>query len=120
MEVFAEIDLAGPGVVHDFIGSAGKDDVALKHKVGSVADGECFPHVVVGNEHAYAAFLEAPDKHLNIAHGEGVDTGKGFVEQNEERIADEAAGYFQAAAFTAGKIGGVGFSSLVRPNSSMS
>ena len=64
--------------------------------------------VVVGNENAYTAFLEAADEHLNVAHGQRINAGKGFVEQHEERIADQAAGDFQTTAFAAGKIGGVG------------
>ena len=38
-------------------------------------------------------------------HGQGVDAGKGFVQENEFRVLDEGAGNFQSAAFSTGQVG---------------
>ena len=107
-EAVAKIDFSGAFVADDLFRGAGKNDVALEHEVGPVADGQGLAHVMVGDEHADAPVLEAADEFLDVAHGNGVDTGKGLVEQDEERLAYQAAGYLEAAALTAGKIGGVG------------
>ena len=41
---------------------------------------------MVGDQHADAARLEESDDALDLDHGDGIDTGEGFVQQDEARL----------------------------------
>ena len=53
---------------------------------GPVADREGFPDVVVRDEHPDAPGLEGRDDASNLADGNGVDAGEGFIEEHVTRI----------------------------------
>lgn len=57
VEVFAEIDGAHLFVVHQLFGAAGGEHRAVADDEGAVADAQGFAHVMVGDEHADAAFF---------------------------------------------------------------
>lgn len=105
-EVFAEIGAAGFGVVDEGFGGAREEDFAFLDKVGAVDDGEDFAGVVIGDENADLFLLEEADEVLDVGDGEGVDVGKGFVEEEERGLGDEGAGDFEAAALAAREGGG--------------
>ena len=58
---------------------------------------------MVGNQHANAATLEEIDDALNFDHGDRVDAGKRFVEQDKARLGRQGARNFHPSALTAGQ-----------------
>src|SRR5690606_17185809 len=82
-------------------------DAAIAEDVGAIADAEGLAHVVVGDQHADAAVLEVAHDALDLAHGNRVDAGEGFVEQHQPRPGSERARDFHAAALAAGEAGAV-------------
>ena len=58
---------------------------------------------MVGDQHADAALLQETDDLLDIEHGDRVDAGERFVEQDETRTGGERARDFDAAALAAGE-----------------
>ncbi len=101
VEVFAEVNAAHFGVVAELVGGAGAEDFALVDDVGAVGDGERFADVVVGDEDADAAVFEIEDDLLQLQDLNGVDAGKGFVEEEEIGVDDEGAADLDAAALAA-------------------
>jgi hypothetical protein len=67
-------------------------DLAFNEQVGTVADGEGFRHVVVGNEDTDILVFEFGYNSLYVLNGNGVNTGKRFIEQDELRIYCQGAG----------------------------
>ena len=57
---------------------------------------------MIGNEHADALVGQVLDS-LDIDDGQGVDTGKRFVQQDEPGVRRQGAGDFHPPAFAAGK-----------------
>ena len=80
-----------------------KKYAALKEQIGSLGDAERFFNVVVGDKNAYVAVLEFPHNILYVLHGNGVNTGKGFIEHNKLRVDGQTARYLGSAALTARK-----------------
>ena len=78
-EVFAEVHPPRFFVRDDFGRAAFGDDGAVGEDVGAVAAFQGFAHVVVGDEYADAAVGEVGDDVSDVADGDGVHAGKGFV-----------------------------------------
>src|SRR5690606_35842833 len=57
----------------------------------AVTDAQRFAHVVVRDQHADIAALEELHDALDLDHGDGVDAGKGLVEQDEARLGGQGA-----------------------------
>ncbi|KAF5274321.1 hypothetical protein FQR65_LT17040 [Abscondita terminalis] len=99
--MFAEVDAAHFGVVHDLLGRALGQHMAVADDESMVADAQRLTHVVVGDQHADAARLEKADDALDLDHGDGVDAGKGLVQQDEARLRGQGARNLDAAALAA-------------------
>src|SRR5712692_10295405 len=85
-ELLAQVSLSGFRVVCKFRGRAGREDAAVEQDVRPVGDGQRLAHVVVGDEDADAALLQARNDFLNVADGDGIDAGERLVEQQVPRI----------------------------------
>ena len=59
---------------------------------------------MVGDEDADVALGEGFDDVLDVLHGDGVDAGEGFVEEEEHGVVGQSAGNLGAAAFAAGEL----------------
>ncbi len=105
-EIFAKIGAARLRVVDEGISGAGKEHLPFLDEIGAVDDGKNLAGVVVGDEDADLLLLEEADEVLDVGDGEGVDVGKGFVEEKERGLRDEGAGDFQTAPLAAGESGG--------------
>ena len=103
-EVAAEVFLAHVGVVGELAGCALLENGAFVEEVGVVSDAECFADVVVGDEDADVALFEFDDDVLDVLYGDGVDAGERFVEEEEEWVVGEGAGYLGASALAAGEL----------------
>ena len=68
LKVVTKIYAADVTVVHDFFGGARHENAPFVQDVGAVHNFERFADVVVGDEHAYAAFLEVGYKVANISN----------------------------------------------------
>ena len=95
-----------------FLRSAGLQDNTLIQKVCAVSDGQGFTHIVVCDDDAYVAVLQFCDDVLDILHGDGVNAGKGFIQEDEFGVYGKGTGYLAAAALTAGKLDTAGFTDL--------
>jgi hypothetical protein len=83
----------------EVFGCAGLEDFSFEEEVGAVGDGEGFVYVVVGDEDSDVAVFEVGDDVLYVFYGYGVDSGKGFIEEDELGVDCEGAGYFCSAPF---------------------
>ena len=68
-----------------------------------IADAERLAHVMVGNQHADVALLEEADDFLDVEHGDRVNSGERFVEQNKARLRRQCAGDLDAPPLAAGQ-----------------
>src|SRR3990167_4469503 len=97
--MLTEIDATHIGVVHDLGGGALRQHMAVADDVGVVANAQGLAHIVVGDQHPNAAALEEVDDALNLDHGNRVDTGKGFVQQDEAGPRGQCARNLDPAPF---------------------
>src|SRR5258705_1407067 len=64
---------------------------------------ECFPHVMIGNEHSDPRAAQVADNFLQILHGEGIDSREWLVEQNKRGFQGQRARDVQAPALSTRK-----------------
>ena len=67
-----------------------------------ITNAQSFANIMIGNQHTDAALLQESDNVLNIQYGDGIDAGKGLVQQNKARIARQRAGDFNPTSLAAG------------------
>src|SRR5258708_36677928 len=100
-EIFAEINASYVFIIDDLVGFAESEHQSVVDDVGVVANPQCFPHVVVRDEDADAAFLEKADDFLNVEYRDRIDAREGFIEQYEARARREGPVDLDAAALPA-------------------
>src|SRR6266850_3902395 len=100
---FIEINASYVFIIDDLVGFAESEHQSVVDDVGVVANPQCFPHVVVRDQDADAAFLEKADDFLNVEYRDRIDAREGFIEQYEARARREGTGDLDAAALSAGK-----------------
>ena len=69
---------------------------------------------MVGDDDADILVFERGDDRLDVLHGDRVDAGEGFVEQDERRIDRHGAGDLRAAALAARKLDAHAFAHLLQ------
>ena len=62
-------------------GAARRQDAAVSEDVGPIRDRQGFAHVVVGDEHPHTPLAQAADQVLEVGHGQGIDPGEGFIQE---------------------------------------
>ena len=70
------------------------NDVSLVYDIGTMTDIECFAHVVVGNQDANAPVGQSLNLAFYVRDRDGVDSGKGFVQEDIFGIRGECPGNF--------------------------
>ena len=75
----------------------------MAQDVRAIADAQGLADIMVRDENAYIALLEVFDDALNIENGYGVDTGEGFVQQDESGVGRQGSRYLHASSFAAGQ-----------------
>src|SRR5881296_3635686 len=100
-EIFAEINASYVFIINDLVRFAEGEHQSVVDDVGVVANPQRFPHVMVRDEDADAAFLEKADDFLNVEYRDRVDAREGFIEQYEARARRERPGDLDAAALAA-------------------
>ena len=71
--------------------------------IGPINEAERLADIMVRDQHANPALLQMANQLLDIANGNRVNAGKGFVEQHEARLASQGAGNFTTPPLTAGQ-----------------
>ena len=101
-KVFAQIDPSNGFVADDlFRPSCGQND-AFIDDVGVIANTERFAHVMVGHQDAETTLFQKPHDALDLEHGDGIDAGERFVEQDEARSRCECTRNLNAPPLAAG------------------
>jgi len=98
-----EVDVRDGVVEHEVANETGDLHLAVEQDVCAIHDVEGLLDVVVGDQHADAAVLEAGDDLLNVVHRDRIDARERLVEHHELRLRDERARDLEAPALTAGK-----------------
>src|SRR5687768_16636417 len=101
--MFSQIDFSHIFIINDFVGTAARKHLAIAYDVSMVTDTQCFPDIMVGDQHADAPLLQKPDNFLNVQHGNRIHPGKRLVQQNEMRPCCQRTGNFNATALPAGQ-----------------
>src|SRR5207302_1160962 len=70
-EVLPEVDLPDGFIINNLAWSARSEHASLADDVCTVAYTQRFAHIVVGDEHADAAFLEKADDLLDVEYSYG-------------------------------------------------
>src|SRR3984893_3425909 len=102
-ELLAEIDLAGPGILRELRGGAGGEDLSNVEDIGAVGDGQRLAHVVVRDEDADAALLEAPHDLLDVTDGDGIDARERLVEEEITGVGHEGPRDLQPSPLAPGQ-----------------
>lgn len=87
---------------------AGGDDAARRHDVHDVREVGDQVEVVLDHEEGGAVRREGPENTGQGGHLGGVQTGGGFVEEQDVRGAGECSGEFHPAQGAGGETGGRG------------
>ena len=91
MEILSQVHLPDLLIVKQCLGCAGSDKAAFVENICAAANAQCLAHIMVGDQHADAAFSQMFDDALDIDHGNRIDAGEGFIEQYEARFGGERA-----------------------------
>ena len=101
LEIAAQIETADLFVLGELFGRSMLEYFPVDEEIGPVADRKGLVHIMVGDQDADIPVFEAGYYGLNIFHGDGVHTGKGFIQQNEFRVHGEGTGDFGPSPFPA-------------------
>ena len=85
-EVFPKVYALHVFVLQDFCRRAVRDQVSLAHDIGAFTHGQRFADVMVGNQHAETAVTQMLNNAFDIDNGDGVNAGKGFIQQDKFRV----------------------------------
>src|SRR5678815_5718682 len=99
-EFFAQIDSPNLRIRCQVMRSSRTKEEAFINDVGSIGDGQSFTHIVIGDQYSDTTVAKAKDQMLNFVDGNGVDAGKGLIEQNKPWLDRQAASYFRAPSLT--------------------
>src|SRR6267154_2015524 len=91
------------GIIAQLRGAALPEYFPTSEDICTIGYAECFPHVMVGNQHTDSRAAQVADNFLQILHGQRIDSGEWLVEQNKRGLQGQRARDFEAPAFTAGK-----------------
>src|SRR6267142_3236623 len=99
--MFSEINPFDFCVITEFLRSAGSKNRSIIDDISAVSDLQGFSDIMIGNKDPDALAFQMVNNFLDLEHRDGVDAGKGFVEEDELRRDDQRAGNFYPASFTA-------------------
>ncbi len=102
-EIRPQINFPHFRVMQDFLGGSRGQRPALTQDIGAVANSQCLADIVVRDQNPDPTVSQVGDNLLDVPHGNGVDTGKGFIEKNEEGLHRQGPRYFHATTLAAGK-----------------
>ena len=90
------------------------EDLTIDQQVGAITDTQGFVYVMVSNEDTDILVLQTCHHSLDIFHGNGVHTGKWFIQQNEFRIYRQRTGDLRSSSFTTGEAVAIVFTNVVK------
>lgn len=83
-----------------FICSSAFQNASFVQQVSPVRDSQCLVYIVIGDDHPDVFGLELGYNLLNIFHGNRVNSGKRFIQQNKFGVKRQSPGNFTTAAFS--------------------
>src|SRR5579862_6217488 len=100
-ETLSQIETANIGIRGHFRRRAGRKNLSLSNYIGPSGYSESIADVMVRNQHSDSGAAQIGDDLLDVDHGQRVDAGERFIEQDERRRKDQRTRNFQTAALTA-------------------
>src|SRR5689334_3267215 len=85
-ELFTEVKLTNFCVFSEITRRAGAEYFSFGHDVSAVRHAQRLTHIVIRDEDSDAATAQVENHALNIIDRFWIDSGKGFVQQNELRL----------------------------------
>src|SRR5882672_8192317 len=82
-EILTQVHLTNLRVGKNLIRRSGGEHRPLADDVGAAADSQCLADIMIGYQHADALVRQVFDYSLNFHDRQGIDAGKGFVQQDE-------------------------------------
>src|SRR5579859_3386992 len=101
--MLAQIYFSYAFIINDFLGLARGQNRAVIDDIGTVANTERFPDIVVRDEHADVALPEEADDFLDVQHRDWIDTRERLIEQDEARLRGQRTRDFDAPTLAAGQ-----------------
>src|SRR5690554_887159 len=92
--MFAQVNLAHFAVVEHLRGIAFSNNMAFADNIGFFANTQGLADIVIGNKHADTATFQVANNLLDIAHRDGIDSGKRLVEQDKLGVGRQRTGNF--------------------------
>ena len=86
----------------DLVRRAVGADLAILDEIAPRGDLERLAHVVVRQENAYALIAQSQDDLADVRDRDGIDAGEGLVQEDQQRLANQAAGDLQTPLLAAG------------------
>ena len=87
--MLSEINLSNEFVGSQLFGRTIPENFAFKHQICPVGDRKRFLNIVVSDQDADVFGFEFGDDVLNVLYCNGVNTGKGFIEQDKLGIGSQ-------------------------------
>ena len=84
--MLAQINFPYAFIINDFLGFPAGQNGPVVDNIGTVADTQGFPDTVVGDQDPDLTILKKTNDFLNIEYGDRIDSGEGFVEEDELRV----------------------------------
>ena len=99
----AKIDFSYLLIFKNFVRLALGNDFTIAQNISTMAYSEGFADIMVGYQDADIETGQMFNAFLDIDHGDGINTGKRLVQQDESGFRGQCARYFHAPALTAGQ-----------------
>ena len=93
--------------------------LSVVKNVGMIADAQCFPDIVVGDQYADIEIGQMLHDFLNFTDGDRVNTGEWFIQQDKPGPCRQCAGDFGPAPFSAGQTDAIWSARCAMPRSSI-
>jgi len=100
-EFLAKVKTPDIRIADDLVRAAFGQNLSGIDNIGAIGEPERLADIVIGDQNADAAIGEMPNQILDIADGDRIDAGKGFVEQHVIGTGGQRAGDFDAATLAA-------------------
>jgi methylenetetrahydrofolate reductase (NADPH) len=110
----AQVQVAYLFVFGQLFGSSVFEYLSFNKQISTVANGEGFVYVVIGNEYPDILMFKPCYHGLNIFYRNGVNACKRLVKQHEFGVNSQGPGYFRSSAFAAAEGVSIIFSYMMK------
>src|SRR6185295_3418447 len=100
-EMLAQIHFSYTFIINDFFGLARGEHGAVIDNIGTVANAQGFPDIMVRDQYPNITLPQKSDYFLDVEHRDRIDPRERLVQQDESRLGGEGSRDFHAAALAA-------------------